>query len=58
MANLAEIFTPLIPALICGGLILGFRSVIGDIKLVEDGTKTLVETSQFLQVYIVFMVDR
>lgn len=47
MANLAEIFTPLIPALICGGLILGFRSVIGDIKLVEDGTKTLVETSQF-----------
>lgn len=47
MANLAEIFTPLIPALICGGLILGFRSVIGGIKLVEDGTKTLVETSQF-----------
>lgn len=47
MANLAEIFTPLIPALICGGLILGFESVIGDIKLVEDGTKTLVETSQF-----------
>lgn len=47
MANLAEIFTPLIPALICGGLILGFRSVIGDIKLVEDGTKTLIETSQF-----------
>lgn len=47
MANLAEVFTPLIPALICGGLILGFRSVIGDIKLVEDGTKTLVETSQF-----------
>ena len=47
MANLAEIFTPLIPALICGGLILGFRSVIGDIKLFEDGTKTLVETSQF-----------
>lgn len=47
MANLAEIFTPLIPALICGGFILGFRSVIGDIKLVEDGTKTLVETSQF-----------
>lgn len=47
MANLVEIFTPLIPALICGGLILGFRSVIGDIKLVEDGTKTLVETSQF-----------
>ena len=47
MSNLAEIFTPLIPALICGGLILGFRSVIGDIKLLDDGTKTLVENYQF-----------
>lgn len=47
MSNLAEIFTPLIPALICGGLILGFRSVIGDIKLLDDGTKTLVESYQF-----------
>ncbi len=47
MANLAEIFSPLIPAIICGGLILGFRSVIGDIKIAEDGTKTLVEVSQF-----------
>ena len=47
MANLAEIFTPLIPALICGGLILGFRSVIGDIKFFDDGTKSLIEISQF-----------
>lgn len=47
MSNLAEIFTPLIPALICGGLILGFRSVIGDIKLLDNGTKTLVENYQF-----------
>ena len=47
MTNIAEIFTPLIPALVCGGLILGFRNVIGDIKLFEDGTKTLVEISQF-----------
>lgn len=46
MSNLAEIFTPLIPALICGGLILGFRSVIGDIKLLDNGTKTLVENYQ------------
>ena len=28
MANLAEIFSPLIPAIIIGGLILGFRNVI------------------------------
>lgn len=47
MTNLAEIFAPLIPAIIVGGLILGFRNVIGDIKLVNDGTQALVETSQF-----------
>ncbi|MBS4210619.1 PTS system trehalose-specific EIIBC component [Bacillus sp. FJAT-50079] len=47
IAHLADIFTPLIPALVVGGLILGFRNVIGDIKLLEDGTKTLVEVSQF-----------
>ncbi|WP_027340613.1 PTS system trehalose-specific EIIBC component [Halonatronum saccharophilum] len=47
ISHLAEIFTPLIPALVVGGLILGFRNVIGDIKLLEGGTKTLVETSQF-----------
>ncbi|WP_042455493.1 PTS system trehalose-specific EIIBC component [Neobacillus dielmonensis] len=47
MAHLADIFTPLIPALVVGGLILGFRNVIGDIKLLEGGTKTIVEVSQF-----------
>lgn len=47
MANLAEIFSPLIPAIIVGGLILGFRNIIGDVKFFEDGTKTLVEISQF-----------
>ena len=47
MANLAEIFSPLIPAIIIGGLILGFRNVIGDIKMFEDGTKSLIEVSQF-----------
>lgn len=47
MANIAEIFSPLIPALIVGGLVLGFRNVIGDVKMFEDGTKTLVEISQF-----------
>ncbi|ABR34480.1 PTS system trehalose-specific EIIBC component [Clostridium beijerinckii] len=47
MANIAEIFSPLIPAIIVGGLILGFRNVIGDMKLLEGGTKSLVEVSQF-----------
>lgn len=47
LANLAEIFAPLIPALIVGGLILGFRNIIGDIKLLENGTKTLIQVSQF-----------
>lgn len=47
MANLAEIFSPIIPAIIVGGLILGFRNIIGDVKMFQDGTKTLVEISQF-----------
>ncbi|WHY75151.1 PTS system trehalose-specific EIIBC component [Neobacillus sp. WH10] len=47
IAHLADIFTPLIPALVVGGLILGFRNVIGDIKLLDGGTKTIVEVSQF-----------
>lgn len=47
MANLAEIFSPLIPAIIVGGLILGFRNLIGDVKFFEEGTKSLIEISQF-----------
>ncbi|WP_040210437.1 PTS system trehalose-specific EIIBC component [Clostridium polynesiense] len=47
ISHLADIFAPLIPAIVVGGLILGFRNIIGDIKLLEDGTKTLVEVSQF-----------
>lgn len=44
---LAEIFAPLIPAIITGGLILGFRNCIDSLYLFEDGTKTLCEISQF-----------
>ena len=47
MGALGEIFAPLIPALICGGLVLGFRNVIDSIDFFENGTKTLVEISQF-----------
>ena len=47
VANLAEIFAPIIPAIIVGGLILGFRNVIGDIKLLENGTKAITEVYPF-----------
>lgn len=43
----AEIFAPLIPAIITGGLILGFRNCIDSLYLFENGTKTLVDLSQF-----------
>lgn len=45
ISHLAEIFVPLLPAIIVGGLILGFRNVIGDIKMIDG--KTLTEVSQF-----------
>lgn len=44
---LAEIFAPLIPAIIVGGLILGFRNCIDSLYLFENGTKTLCDISQF-----------
>lgn len=44
---LAEIFAPLIPAIITGGLILGFRNCIDSIYFFENGTKTLCDISQF-----------
>ena len=44
---LAEIFAPLIPAIITGGLILGFRNCIDSLYLFENGTKTLVDISTF-----------
>ncbi|HIF9535437.1 TPA: PTS trehalose transporter subunit IIBC [Photobacterium damselae] len=47
ISHLAEIFVPLLPAIITGGLLLGFRNVIGDIKLFDG--KTLTEVSQFWQ---------
>lgn len=49
MGNLGEIFAPLIPALICGGLILGFRNIIGEIAFFNNGTQTLADISQFWQ---------
>ena len=46
VANIAEIFAPLIPAIIVGGLILGFRNIIGEIQFMNGGTETLIEVSQ------------
>ena len=43
---LAEIFTPLLPAIITGGLILGFRNCIDSLYVFQGG-HTLVELSQF-----------
>lgn len=45
ISHLAEIFVPLLPAIITGGLILGFRNLIGDIAMFEG--KTLTEISVF-----------
>lgn len=47
ISTLAEIFAPLIPAIITGGLILGFRNCIDSLYLFENGTKTLCDISQF-----------
>ena len=47
MTNIAEIFAPLIPAIITGGLILGFRNIIGELYLFNNGTQALTDISQF-----------
>ncbi|MGO4961877.1 PTS system trehalose-specific EIIBC component [Jeotgalibaca porci] len=44
MSVLAEIFTPLIPAIVVGGLILGFRNVLEGIEFANG---TIVSNSQF-----------
>lgn len=47
ISHMADIFIPLLPALISGGLILGFRNVIGDIAMIDG--KTLTQVSPFWQ---------
>lgn len=55
MGVLGEIFAPLIPALICGGLILGFRNIIGEVNFfdaagafdLENGVKSIADISTF-----------
>ncbi|WP_334471882.1 PTS trehalose transporter subunit IIBC [Arsenophonus sp. PmNCSU2021_1] len=36
ITNLTEIFFPLLPALICGGLLLGLRNVLGEMPIVNN----------------------
>ena len=47
MATLAEIFTPIIPALIVGGLILDFRNVLEGVHWSMLDGKTITEVSKF-----------
>lgn len=47
MTTLAETFTPIIPALIVGGLILGFRNVLEGVHWSMLDGKTITEVSQF-----------
>ena len=47
LAMLAEIFTPIIPAIIVGGLILGFRNIPEGVEWSALNGKTIVEVSQF-----------
>ena len=47
MTTLAEIFTPIIPALIVGGLILDFRNVLEGVHWSMLDGKTITEVSQF-----------
>lgn len=46
ISNLAEIFVPLLPALIAGGLLLGLRNIIGDMPTIND--KPLTDTYTWL----------
>ena len=52
MGTLGEIFAPIIPALICGGLILGFRNIIGEINFLGGGTQSLADVSPVLGRYV------
>lgn len=37
MSNLAEIFAPIIPAIVAGGMILGFRNILEAVPMFTDG---------------------
>lgn len=43
ISGFAEIFIPILPAIITGGLMLGFRNIIGDLHIFGNGTETLTQ---------------
>lgn len=47
MSVLAEIFSPIIPAIVVGGLILGFRNILEAVPMGYLNGQTIVEVSQF-----------
>ena len=47
MSMLAEIFTPIIPAIIVGGLILGFRNILEGVQIQALGQKMVDGVAQF-----------
>ena len=47
MAVLAEIFSPLIPALVVGGLILGFRNILEGVPFEALNNQTIVDVYPF-----------
>ena len=47
MTMLAEIFTPIIPAIIVGGLILGFRNILEGVQIQALGQKVIDGVAQF-----------
>lgn len=47
MTFLAEIFAPIIPAIIVGGLILGFRNILEGISWQQLGGQTIAQSSVF-----------
>ncbi|MGO3749666.1 glucose PTS transporter subunit EIIB, partial [Vagococcus salmoninarum] len=47
IGTFAEIFAPIIPALVVGGLILGFRNVLGEIPFAAFDDQPIVAVSQF-----------
>lgn len=51
----AEIFAPLLPAIIAGGLILGTRNIIGDIAVFGNGHQKLIEIYPILATLYSFL---
>lgn len=47
MSVLAEVFSPIIPAIVVGGLILGFRNILEAIPFESLDNQTIVQVSQF-----------